>query len=132
MSELSTARDDMIIKMKNLEPGSDEILKQAKVVEIMSREDREDRRLEFEKDKEETRRMEKSNESSISWLDVKLKGVEIGVKLIDSILNNGTTLKKTSMNNKVRILRDNMGYGFEENGVVGSHTLNNAQKDHYD
>lgn len=132
MSELSTARDDMIQKMKNLEPGSDEILKQAKVVEIMSREDREDRRLEFEKDKEEARRMEKSNESNISWFDVKLKGVEIGVKLIDSILNNGTTLKKTSMNNKVRILRDNMGYGFEENGVVGSHTLNNAQKDHYD
>ena len=130
MSVLSVAKEDMIDKLYGLEPGTTELLNQTKVVEILSREDREDRRLEFEMNKEEARRMEQSNAFSTLVFESRLKGLDIGVKLIDSILSNGTTLKKTKMNNDTKKYRDNVGYTFEKDGyIIGSTTMNNVQKE---
>ena len=132
MSVVIDARDDLVKELKNLAPGSDELLKQAQAIKILSEADINDRRLEFDVDKEETRKLERSNDLAMAEIDRKLSWIEAGIRLIDIIFGNVTSFGKTAMNNKVRIKRDLMGYQFEETGVVGSHTFNNAQKDKYD
>ena len=132
MSVVSDARDEAVADLKKLEPGSDAKLKQAQVIKILSEADNLDRRLDFEIDKEETRKLEKSNELVYSEIETQLRKIDLGIKLLDVILNPGASLIRTFANNKVRIKRDVMGYQYEETGVIGSHTFNNAQKDKYD
>ena len=132
MSVVIDARDEMVEDLAKLAPGSDELLRQAQAIKIMSEIDREDRKLEFEVNKEETRKLEKSNERIYSEGDAQLRKIELAIRAIDAILNPGSRLIGIFMNNRIRVKRDIMGYTFEETGVIGSHTLNNAQKDKYD
>ena len=132
MGVVIDARDDMIAELKNLKDGSEEILRQAQAIEILSNIDRADRALEFDKEKEETRKLEKSNELSYASVESDLRKIDLGIKLLDVILNPGGRLLGIFMNNRIRMKRDIMGYQFEETGVIGSHTFNNAQKDKYD
>ena len=132
MSVVSEARDEAVADLRKLEPGSDAMLKHAQVVKILTEADNLDRRLEFEVEKEETRKMEKSNEYISNEYDRQLRWVELGIRALDVILNPSASLIRTFANNKVRIKRDVMGYQYEETGVIGSHTFNNAQKDKYD
>ncbi len=132
MGVVIEARDEMIEKLLNLAPGSDEQLKQAQAIKILSEVDLNDRKLEFEIDKEETRKLERSYEYQHSELDRQLMWIDRGLRLLEIWANPLASLRKTAMNNKVRIQRDVMGYQYEETGVIGSHTFNNAQKDKYD
>ena len=132
MSNVIEARDEMIEQLRYLEPGSDNLVKQVQAIKTMSDIDRDDRRLEFERDKEETRKLEKSNEYQLSEYDRQLRWIDLGIKLIDVILNPGERLLGRVMNNKVKIKRDIMGYQFEENNVIGSTTYKNSQRDKYD
>ncbi len=126
------ARDELITQLYSLTPGSDELLRQVQAIKIMSDIDRDDCKFEFEVDKEETRKLERSNELVNYEFDAQLKKIDIAIRAIDAILNPGSRLVGIFMNNRVRVKRDIMGYQFEETGVIGSHTLNNAQKDKYD
>lgn len=132
MSVLSDARDDMIHDLKNLPPGSDELLKHAQAIKIVTEADINERKHEFEVEKEETRRTERAEDRATAELDRQLRWIEFGIQVMNIIVPNATSVSKTIMNNKVKIKRDIMGYTFEETGVIGSHTLNNAQKDKYD
>lgn len=133
MSVVIEARDEMIEQLLNLKAGSEEILRQAQAIKIMSEINRDDEKLEFEREKEDTRKMEKSNEFVYySETESQLKKIDLAIKAIDVILNPGSRLFGIFMNNRTRVKRDIMGYNFEETGVIGSHTLNNAQKDKYD
>lgn len=132
MSVVIEARDEMIADLKDLAPGSEEKLRQVQAIKIMSEIDRDDQKLEFDREKEETRKLEKSNEARYSEVDMELRKIDRALNLIEIILNPGATLTRTILNNKVKIRRDLMGYDFETTGVVGSHTFNNAQKDKYD
>ena len=131
MSVVINARDEMVEQLSDLKPGSEEMLRQAQAIKIMSEIDRDDRKLEFDKDKEETRKLERSNDLVYSQADAQLKKIDLAINAINVILNPGSLLR-TIMNNRTRVKRDIMGYNFETTGVVGSHTLNNAQKDKYD
>lgn len=131
MGVIIDARDNLVTQLYSLEPGSDEMLRQAQAIKIMSEIDINDRKLEFELDKEETRKLEKSNEYEYSDYDRQLRWVELGIRFIDVVFNPGRNIK-AFMDNRVRMRRDIMGYQFEETGVIGSHTFNNAQKDKYD
>lgn len=132
MSVVSEARDEAVADLRKLEPGSDAMLKHAQTIKILTEADNLDRRLEFEVEKEETRKVEKSNEYISNEYDRQLRWVELGIRALDVILNPSASLIRTFANNKVRIKRDVMGYQYEETGVIGSHTFNNAQKDKYD
>lgn len=133
MSVVIEARDEMIEQLKRLAPGSKELLQQTQAIKIMSEIDRDDQRLEFEREKEDTRKMEKSNEFVYySETEMQLKKIDRAIQVIDMILNPGSRLLGIFMNNRTRVRRDVMGYNFETTGVIGSHTLNNAQKDKYD
>lgn len=125
-------REGMLRDMASLTPGSDELLKQAQAVKIISEISNNDRKLEFEIEKEETRKLEKSNEYIVAQIDSELRKIDLAIKALDVILNPGARLFGIFMNNRVRVKRDVMGYTFEETGVIGSHTFNNAQKDKYD
>lgn len=125
-------RDGMLRDMANLTSGSDELLKQAQAIKIISEINNNDRKLEFEIEKEETRKLEKSNEYIMAQIDSELRKIDLAIKALDVILNPGARLFGIFMNNRVRVKRDVMGYTFEETGVIGSHTFNNAQKDKYD
>ena len=131
MNVVIDARDEMIEELKDLKPGSDEKLRQVQMIKIMSDIDRDDQKLEFERDKEETRKMEKSNEYVYSESDAQLKKIDLAIRAIDAILNPGS-LVRTILNNRTKVKRDIMGYNFETTGVIGSNTLNNALKDKYD
>ena len=150
MSVVLEARDEMLAKLKKLEPGSDEILRQTKVVQILSDIEKEDRKLifeetkeetrklekaselEFDREKEETRKLEKSNEFVYSQVNTELRKIDLAIHALDVLLNPGARLLGLILNNKTRVKRDKMGYEFEENGVIGSHTFVNSQKDKYD
>lgn len=132
MGNVIDARDEMVEQLCSLTPGSDEMLRHVQAIKIMSDIDREDRKFEFDVEKEETRKLEKSNEYEYSEYDRQLKWIDLGIKLLDVVLNPGERLLGRFMNNRVRMKRDIMGYQFEETGVIGSHTFNNAQKDKYD
>ena len=131
MSVVIEARDEMIERLRNIKEG-DELLKYAQAIKIMSEIDINDRKLDFDKEKEETRKLEKSNDRIYSGTELELRKIDLAIKAIDIILNPGARLLGIFMNNRVRVKRDVMGYQFEETGVVGSHTFNNAQKDKYD
>ena len=132
MSVLTDARDYLIDDLKTLTPGSDELLKQAQAIKMISEADINERKHEFDMDKEETRKVERAADLAAAELDKQLNWIEIGIKFLDIFVPTAATLGKTAMNNRVRIRRDIMGYEFETTGVVGSHTFNNAQKDKYD
>ena len=132
MSVLTDARDDLVYDLKNLQPGSDSLLKQAQAIKMISEADINERKHEFDMEKEETRRTERSEDRATAELDRQLRWIEFGIRVMDIIVPNATSLSKTIINNRVKIKRDIMGYTFEETGVIGSHTLNNAQKDKYD
>ena len=132
MSVLTDVRNDLIEGLSDLADGSEEKKRQIEMIQILTKEDREDRRLEFEVEKEETRKMEKSNEYIIAQYDNKLKQIETGIKIVETILNPGSRLTAVLLNNRTKVKRDIMGYNFETTGVIGSTTLNNAQKDRYD
>ncbi len=132
MGVLEDARDDLVYDLKKLEPGSDALLKQAQAIKLISEADINERKHEFDVDKEETRKVERAADLAASELDKQLNWIEIGIKFLDIFVPTAATLGKTAMNNHVRIKRDIMGYEFETTGVIGSHTLNNAQKDKYD
>ena len=133
MSVVIEARDEMIEQLSTLKAGSEEMLRQAQAIKIMSEINRDDEKLEFEREKEDTRKMEKSNEFVYySETEMQLKKIDLAIKAIDVILNPGSRLFGIFMNNHTRVKRDVMGYNFETTGVIGSHTLNNAQKDKYD
>ena len=150
MSVIIEARDDLVKKLKTLQPGSAEILRQANAIQVLSDIDREEKKLEldiakeenrkmersseleFEREKEETRKLEKSNEYVCSKADAELRKIDLAIHAIDVFLNPGSRLLGIFLNNRIRIKRDLMGYEFEETGVIGSHTFNNAQKDKYD
>lgn len=132
MGVLEDARDYLIDDLKNLTPGSDELLKQAQAIKMISEADINERKHEFDMDKEETRKVERAADLAAAELDKQLNWIEIGIKFLDIFVPTAATLGKTAMNNRVRIRRDIMGYEFETTGVVGSHTFNNAQKDKYD
>lgn len=133
MSVVIEARDEMIEQLSTLKAGSEEMLRQAQAIKIMSEINRDDEKLEFEREKEDTRKMEKSNEFVYySETEMQLKKIDLAIKAIDVILNPGSRLFGIFMNNRTRVRRDVMGYNFETTGVIGSHTLNNAQKDKYD
>ena len=132
MSVLTDARDDLIYDLKNLAPGSDELLKQAQAIKMISEADINERKHEFELDKEETRKVERAADLATAEIDRQLRWIDIGIRIMDIVMPTAATLGKTVMNNKVRVKRDLMGYEFETTGVIGSHTLNNAQKDKYD
>ena len=125
-------RDGMIKDLARISPGSDELLKQAQAIKIISEININDRKLDFEIEKEETRRTERAEDRATADLDRQLKWIDFGIRVMDIVFPNVTSLSKTIMNNAVRIKRDIMGYEFETTGVVGSHTFNNAQKDKYD
>ena len=149
MSVIKETRDDLVVKLKTLESGSDKQLQLAKTIQILSEADLADNRLEFdkvkeenrklekssdlefEKEKEETRKLEKSNDLAYSRADAELRKIDLAINAINLILNP-PKLITTVLNNKCRVNRDIMGYEFETTGVVGSHTFNNAQKDKYD
>ena len=132
MGVLTDARDDLVYDLKKLEPGSDAVLKQAQAIKLIFEADLNERKHEFEIDKEETRKLERATDLAVAEIDRKLSWIEVGIKAVDVIFNPMANLKKAAMNNKVRIKRDIMGYEFETTGVIGSHTFNNAQKDKYD
>ena len=132
MGVLEDARDDLVYDLKKLEPGSDALLKQAQAIKLISEADINERKHEFDMDKEETRKVERAADLAAAELDKQLNWIEIGIKFLDIFVPTAATLSKTAMNNRVRIRRDIMGYEFETTGVVGSHTFNNAQKDKYD
>lgn len=133
MSVVIEARDEMVEQLSTLKAGSEELLRQTQAIKIMSEINRDDEKLEFERGKEDTRKMEKSNEFVYySETESQLKKIDLAIKAIDVILNPGSRLFGIFMNNRTRVRRDIMGYNFEETGVIGSHTLNNAQKDKYD
>lgn len=132
LHDIVEVRDQMIEDLLKLTPGSDEVLKQAQAIKVISDINRDDRKFEFEVDKEETRKLEKSNELEYSVIDAELKKIDLAIRFIDVVLNPGSRLLGIFMNNRVRVKRDVMGYQFEESGVIGSHTFNNAQKDKYD
>lgn len=132
MGVLEDARDDLIYDLKKLEPGSDALLKQAQAIKMISEADINERKHEFELEKEETRKVERATDLEAAEIDRQLGWIEIGIKFLDIFVPTAATLGKTAMNNRVRIKRDLMGYEFETTGVVGSHTFNNAQKDKYD
>jgi hypothetical protein len=132
MNVVMEARDTLVTQLYSLDPGSEEMLRHVQAIKIMSDIDRDDRKLDFDVEKEETRKLERSNDLVYSDLDRQIKWFEVGIKLMDVIFNPGERLIGRILNNKVRIKRDIMGYQFEETGVIGSHTFNNAQKDKYD
>ena len=132
MSVIIEARDDMVSKLKKLEAGSDELLRQTKAIQIMSDINREDQKLEFDREKEETRKLEKSNEFEYSQVTTDLKKIDLAIQAIETLLNPGSRLLGIILNNRTRLKRDKMGYEFEETGVIGSHTFVNSQKDKYD
>lgn len=132
MSVVTDARDELIAGLKNLEDGSDELLKQGQVIKILSEIDLNDRKLEFDMEKEETRKLEKSNETVYSQTDKELRKLDLGIRFLDAILDPWSLIARTLLNNHTRVKRDVMGYQFEETGVISSHTLSNAQKDKYD
>ena len=132
MSVLTDARDYLIDDLKTLTPGSDALLKQAQAIKMISEADINEKKHEFDMDKEETRKVERAADLAAAELDKQLNWIEIGIKFLDIFVPTAATLGKTAMNNRVRIRRDIMGYEFETTGVVGSHTFNNAQKDKYD
>lgn len=133
MSVVIEARDEMVEQLSTLKAGSEEMLRQAQAIKIMSEINRDDEKLEFEREKEDTRKMEKSNEFVYySETEMQLKKIDLAIKAIDVLLNPGSRLFGIFMNNRTRVKRDVMGYNFETTGVIGSHTLNNAQKDKYD
>lgn len=132
MGVVIETRDKMISDITKLEPGSEAELRHAQAIEILSNIDREDRKLEFDKEKEDTRKLEKSNELQYSSIESDLRKIDLGIKLLDVILNPSLRLTGLILNNRVRKQRDIMGYQFETTGVIGSHTFNNAQKDKYD
>jgi hypothetical protein len=123
--------DKMLDDMMVLDPGSDAVLKQAQAIKTIKDADINDRRLAFEQDKEDTRKMEKSNEYVYSGLNFKLAVIDIAIKALDTILSPGAKIATTKMNNKTRVKRDLMGYDFETDNVYGSHTFSNAQRDNY-
>lgn len=125
-------RDGMVKDLAHLPAGSDEILKQAQAIKIISEIDLNDRKLEFDIEKEETRKVEKSNEYINAEYDRQLTWIDRGIKILEAISNPGASLIRTFANNRVKIKRDIMGYTYEETGVIGSHTFNNALKDKYD
>ena len=149
MNVIIEARDKLVSDLKRLEPGSEELARQVEAIKSMSEIDIGDRNLEFEvakeetrkaeklselefeKEKEETRKLEKSNETQYSSAEIELRKIDLAIELIDVVLNPGNLIK-TILNNSTRVKRDIMGYQFEETGVIGSHTFNNAQKDKYD
>lgn len=132
MSVIHETRDSMLVELKALDPGSDEVLRQAQAIKILSDIDRDDRKLEFDIEKEETRKLERSNDLVYSQNEMELRKIDLAIKALDVIINPGGRLLGIFMNNRVRMKRDVMGYQFEETGVIGSHTFNNAQKDKYD
>ena len=132
MSVVIDARDKLVENLTKLQDGSDEMLKQTQAIKMLSEIDRDDRKLEFEISKEETRKLEKSNELVYSEADAQLRKIDLAIRAIDVILNPGSRLIGIFMNNRIRVKRDVMGYQFEETGVIGSHTFNNAQKDKCD
>ncbi len=132
MSVVIDARDKEIECLSNLEPGSDEKLRQAKVIEILSNIELDDRKHEFDIEKEETRKVEKSNESIYLEFDRKLIWIDRGIRVLEILANPLASLGKTVLNNRTRYRRDEMGYTFETTGVIGSNTFNNALKDKYD
>lgn len=126
------AANKLIAQLDYLEPGSQEMLRQVQSVKILLDANNEERRIDFEIEKEERRALEKANEYANAQIDEEIRKIEVVIRVLDMIINPGTRLLGIFMNNRVRIKRDIMGYTFEETGVVGSHTLNNAQKDRYD
>lgn len=132
MGVLEDARDDLVYDLKKLEPGSDALLKQAQAIKLISEADINERKHEFDVDKEETRKVERAADLAKAEIDRQLSWIDFGIRVMDILVPAAATLGKTAMNNSVRIKRDVMGYHFEETGVIGSHTLNNAQKDKYD
>ena len=132
MSVLTDARDDLVYDLKNLQPGSDSLLKQAQAIKMISEADINERKHEFDMEKEETRRTERSEDRATAELDRQLRWIEFGIRVMDIIVPNATSLSKTIINNRVKIKRDIMGYNYEETGVIGSKTFNNALKDKYD
>lgn len=132
MSVVIEARDHLVEKLYSLEPGSTEMLQLTQVIRTLSDIDLDDRRFEFDVNKEETRKLERSNDIAYSELDTQLKKIDIGIRLLNVLLEPGANIFRTLANNKVRIRRDIMGYQYEETGVIGSHTFTNAQKDRYD
>lgn len=132
MGVLEDARDDLVYDLKKLEPGSDALLKQAQAIKLISEADINERKHEFDVDKEETRKVERAADLAKAEIDRQLSWIDFGIRVMDILVPAAATLGKTAMNNSVRIRRDVMGYHFEETGVIGSHTLNNAQKDKYD
>lgn len=132
MSVLTDARDEMVYDLKRLEPGSVALLNHAQAIKTMTEADVAERKFEFEVEKEETRKVERATDLAAAEIDRKLRWIEVGIKALDVIANPLASLRKTAMINKVKIERDIMGYHFEETGVVGSNTFNNALKDKYD
>ena len=132
MGVLEDARDDLVYDLKKLEPGSDALLKQAQAIKLISEADINEKKHEFDVDKEETRKVERAADLAKAEIDRQLSWIDFGIRVMDILVPAAATLGKTAMNNKVRVKRDIMGYHFEETGVIGSHTLNNAQKDKYD
>lgn len=125
-------RNKMLDDLLNLEAGTDPVVKQAQAIKILSDIDYNDRRLEFDIEKEETRKLEKSNEYVYSQIDMELKKIDRCIDFMNAIFTPGQNVLRTILNNVTRVRRDVMGYQFEETGVIGSHTFNNAQKDKYD
>jgi len=129
MSVVIEARDQMIVDLKSLTPGSDELLNQTQAIKIMSEIDLNDRKHEFDVEREETRKLEKSNEYQYSELERQLMWIDRVLRGIEIISNPLAAIKRTAMINRTKIVRDEMGYHYEDTGVIGSHTLSNALKD---
>ncbi len=132
MSVIIDARDKLISDVYKLEPGSAELLRQVEAAETLNNMDLNNRKHEFEIEKEETRKFEKSNEYMAAQYDTELRKIELAIRAIDTILNPGSRIATTVMNNYVRMKRDRWGYEFETEGVIGSKTFSDAKRDKYD
>ena len=132
MSVTSNAKDELIERLLTLDPESDGFRNVTQAVKILTDADLNDRKLDFDIEKEETRKLETSNEMISRQMDSELRKIDMGIHLIDVIINPGERLLSKILGNKVKKFLYGRGFDYELGNVYSSQTFNEIRKDKYD
>lgn len=132
MSVTSNAKDELIERLLTLEPESDGFRNVTQAVKVLTDADLNDRKLNFDIEKEETRKLEASNEMISRQMDSELRKIDMGIHLLDVIINPGERLLSKILGNKVKKSLYGRGFDYELGNVYSSQTFNEIRKDKYD
>ena len=132
MSVTSNAKDELIERLLTLDPEGDGFRNVTQAVKILTDADLNDRKLDFDIEKEETRKLETSNEMISRQMDSELRKIDMGIHLIDVIINPGERLLSKILGNKVKKFLYGRGFDYELGNVYSSQTFNEIRKDKYD